>query len=420
MNISDARKYTALDTTSWPLWIIATLFYGYALLVENLPNTCAQQLMTQFTINRFEVSLFTTCNLVIYGLFEIFNGYWLDRVESHYVLATAAFLTGLNLILFANSSQVQVAIFFYALVGSTSNLGLIGAITLATRSFSLKQRAFLIGVTIMLGHLIGLFQSPLTFFMEAEGWRNTTVQLGIIGILIATVFTITQSSTHAENFQITTNQKLSLSSLIKLIRDPVNWALGCYGGLMFIPMEIFTALWGIEYFHAFYPTYTKAMLANLVACIFVGWMIGCPSWGWLSDYFQQRKYFLMVASGGLLSCLLILIYFSFISLGSMVILMSMLGFFSAGSTLYMSIAIRYNATNATGASLALINAIALIPIIISLPLFSKVLDIQLTPTTLLTRIDILMAFHTAWLMVGISATLAALLALLFIKEKNKI
>ena len=73
--------------------------------------------------------------------------------------------------------------------------------------------------------------------------------------------------------------------------------------LLFLPTSVFAGLWGIPYLQKMYG-YTTQQAAVATGLIFIGWAIGAPIQGWLSDLFQRRLRLIWISA--ILSCVLAL------------------------------------------------------------------------------------------------------------------
>jgi MFS family permease len=92
-----------------------------------------------------------------------------------------------------------------------------------------------------------------------------------------------------------------------VFRNPQSILCGVIAGLIFIPTTIFDMTWGVRYLQdarAF--DYATAVLRSAV--VPVGWIIGCPLLGFMSDRIGRRKPVIMGGAIGLLACLAWILY----------------------------------------------------------------------------------------------------------------
>ncbi|MCE3239313.1 MAG: transporter, partial [Gammaproteobacteria bacterium] len=145
-----------------------------------------------------------------------------------------------------------------------------------------------------------------------------------------------------------------LHNVAKIIRQPQPWLLAAYGLLMFTPTLTLGASWGAGFLMAAYHlSLTKA--GAMISLIFIGWAIGCPLFGLISDMISLRKPPLYIASVGGTICLFIMIYVHLPSTYLLGALMLFFGIFSGAFLSSFAIARELQPTRATGAALGFMN-----------------------------------------------------------------
>jgi MFS family permease len=96
-------------------------------------------------------------------------------------------------------------------------------------------------------------------------------------------------------------------ALVVVFRNPQSILCGMIAGLLFIPTTIFDMIWGVRFLQeARGVDYAAAVIRS--ATVPVGWIIGCPLLGLMSDRIGRRKPVIVVSGLVLLACLAFILY----------------------------------------------------------------------------------------------------------------
>lgn len=385
----------------YTICLLGTLFYFYETLIEVSPSTMLTGIMASFHINAATLGWLDSAYFLSYAAMQIPSGILLDYMSPRFLFPLAALCCCLGLALFALFPHtLGLALVGRFIAGIGGSFGLLGAMYLLSHYWPYQRYlAFAMGLAIMIGLSGGLMQAPMLWVVTHTSWRHLIVALAILAALFSTIMLRTLPK---ENAVIDVKKRFHIKHLA-ILKRPSMWCIAIYGGLMYLPTGILGSLWGIRYLQAYYSHYNATTLANVNALIFLGWIVGSPLWGWISDRLQTRKPILFFCAMLVTCCLFILAYSSSLSIFIISLVMFMLGVASGGSGLTFVMAKERNTRNVTGTAIGFVNMLAILPSVLLIPLFGWLLDTQWQGSIHGgARFYTLGNFQTAlWFMVGI-------------------
>jgi MFS family permease len=175
------------------------------------------------------------------------------------------------------------------LQGAGGVFALVGAVYIASNNFPVSRAATLIGATQMFGMAGGSAGQFLVGPIIASGvpWQSFWIGMGVIGaVLAAVLYFVLPPNVHVERQDGWI--KGTVRSLGVVFRNPQSILCGLIAGLLFLPTTILDMTWGVRFLQEAHKLeYGEAVLRS--ATVPVGWIIGCPLQGMLSDRLGRRK-----------------------------------------------------------------------------------------------------------------------------------
>jgi MFS family permease len=271
-------------------WLLVALYYFYQYALRSAPSVMMPQLTEAFGVNALGVSAIVGMFYYGYSPFSLVAGASIDRFGAKRIIPIGAALVGIGALMFG-MGNVTAANIGRFLQGAGGAFALIGAVYLITKNFPASVAASLVGVTQMFGMGGGSAGQFLVGPIIKNGlpWNRFWVYAGCVGLLISAVLLIllpreTPRTTTTGPGALTT----LLRSLGKVFRNPQSIICGLISGLLFIPTTILGMTWGVRFVQeARGHEYDTAVM--LAATIPLGWMIGCPLLGFISDRLGRRK-----------------------------------------------------------------------------------------------------------------------------------
>ncbi|MFI4963460.1 MAG: MFS transporter, partial [Legionellales bacterium] len=163
------------------------------------------------------------------------------------------------------------------------------------------------------------------------------------------------------------------------IRNSQIWVNGFYGCLVYLPTTVFAELWGIPYLrHAHGLSSEAAGLAN--SLLFLGFTIGAPLMGFLSDILARRKFPMLIGALGAGCTMLVILYVPGLSESNIQVLMFFLGLLYSAQAIVFAVGRELSPGEAAGTAMAVTNMIVMLGAMLLQPLVGHLLDYSFLAT----------------------------------------
>jgi MFS family permease len=282
-------------------WLLVALYYFYQYALRSAPSVMMPELTEAFGVNALGVSAIVGLFYYGYSPFSLVAGAAIDRFGARRVVPVGAALVGVGALLFG-TGNVAAANVGRFLQGAGGVFALVGAVYVVTKNFPASLAASFIGATQMFGMAGGSAGQFLVGPMIGAGlsWDRFWVFAGVAGLVMGAclwAFLPAEAPVPPAG-----GPAGVLRSLKTVFVNPQSVLCGLVSGLLFIPTTILGMTWGVRFLQEARGREYQAAVA-LAATVPLGWMIGCPLLGYVSDKLGRRKPVILAGSAVLLAVL---------------------------------------------------------------------------------------------------------------------
>jgi MFS family permease len=288
-------------------WLLALLYYFYQYALRSAPAVMIPQLSEGFGLNTLGIASMLGLFYYGYSPSSLITGVSLDRLGLKYVISSGAFAIGTGAILFATGNHTVAGIGRF-LQGAGGAVSIVGAIYIVSKYFPASKAATLIGATQMFGMAGGFAGQFAVGPLISSGfpWRSFWIITGIAGLVLGVILVVFLPKGAGQE-----RQDKDLKSILHAFRtvfiNPQSILCGFIAGLIFIPTNIFNMVWGVRFLQDGYGfDFVPAVMRS--SSVSIGWIIGCPLLGFISDKTGRRKPVIIGGAVVLLLCLTWVLY----------------------------------------------------------------------------------------------------------------
>ena len=276
---------------AWLIWGLAATFYFSDYLARVAPGVMHRFLQIDFGINEAGFGILTASFYIPYILMQIPVGLTVDRISIRWILTIMSLITAFGCCVFGLADGLAMASVGRMLIGFSAAFAFISALRLATSWFPPAMLGLLAGLTQALGMLgAAAGEAPVSFLVSSVGWRHSMLIIAFLFIaLAALLYQYIQDNPKDQAQEFHFENRLSIfESLRVILSHRQTWLNAFYAGFLFAPTAVIGESIGPAYLQ-----YGRGLTAHAAAfatgLIFIGWGIGGPISGWLSDKIGRRK-----------------------------------------------------------------------------------------------------------------------------------
>tara|TARA_Y100000815_G_C13263385_1_gene470179 strand:- start:79 stop:1203 length:1125 start_codon:yes stop_codon:yes gene_type:complete len=323
--------------------------------------------MLSFHVTAKQVGYLATWYFIAYAAMQIPAGALLDHFGPKILLSLAALCCSVGTLLFALTHSFAILELSRFITGLGSSFAMLGTLVIAATLFPPHRFALFSGMLLTIGMLGAIFgEKPLALLLAAYGMRDTLLIFFVIGLGLSVLLFF---SIYRKEKKLTTITK-PFAGIKQIFTSKQSWAVAIYGSLIYGTTATLGAIWGVSFLRITYG-FSNPQAAGYISMIFVGWAVGSPVFGLISDSLRKRKPTLYLSALLSFIVLSIILYYPHLHHGLLAILFIAFGVTSSAFLPAFSIARELHPAEYSGTALGLMNMLnslggALIPPIVGI------------------------------------------------------
>jgi sugar phosphate permease len=402
---------------AWLVWGLAAAFFFSDYLARVAPGVMHRYLQMDFGISEAGFGILTASFYVPYVLMQIPVGLMVDRISIRWLLTIMSLITALGCCVFGLAGGLGVASVGRMLIGFSAAFAFVSSLRLATSWFPPAMLGLLAGLTQALGMLgAAAGEAPVSFLVSQVGWRHSMLIVAFLFIILAALlYQFIQDRPDSKKYASkSTNHVSVLESLRIVLSHRQTWLNALYAGFLFAPTAVIGESYGPAYLQ-FGRGLTAHTAAFATGLIFIGWGIGGPLSGWLSDKAGRRKPAMIISAlcGVLLTS--VFVYAPYMSNSTIFVIFFLFGLTNTGVAIAYAVSTEIQDRKVVGTAIAFTNMISIFVGASMQPLVGRLLDFIAGARGFNVESLGLIDFQYAFILLPISSVIALILSFM-VKE----
>lgn len=262
-------------------WILIASFYLLENCIQVSQNVLTNMMQNTLNLHDTAFSTVVACYFWGYSFAQIPAGMLLDKFGLKKPLVISLLICGLGTVLLSQAEGFYSILTFRTAIGVVSAFAALSVLNYTASKFDDNKFATLTGLMLTIGMCGQIFgEAPLHYLAISYGWRNCILFLGLSALVLTLLNTIVlkPEKTVSSNVKMDFQSALSSKNI---------WYLAIYGMLRFTPFLLLVTYWGNPLMHKIHG-FSDTTSSEIISMLPLGFAIGAPIWGRISDKMQSR------------------------------------------------------------------------------------------------------------------------------------
>ncbi len=290
------------------VWLVCAIFFTYEFLLRTVLGTFQHPIMYDLNLTPFTFAILsTTAYMVIYGAMQMPVGLITDRFGLKKSLTLATIICSISAIAFAMTYQLKSAVVARMLMGLGSSFGFVCLLVAVYDWMPKKHYGLFIGLSQFIGTMGPMVAAGPLNSMALDGsidWRSVFLGLGGFGcfLTILIIVVVKNSQENIGQFRVLTRPTSIKLNIYSILKQKQIWVIAFYSALVYFTLEYLSENEGKIFLEL--NGYSSGFSSYMITVGWLGYAIGCPLLGFISDFLRRRKIIMVSAA---LCCLLSII-----------------------------------------------------------------------------------------------------------------
>lgn len=294
------RSDEKIPLIAYTLWLLAAFFYLYEFFLRTFIGSLATQLIPDLHLTTSTFAVMGAAYYITYGLMQLSVGFFLQRYGERFILCFASFVCALSTFLFANATNFTLALISRLLMGFGSSFAFVALLMVAVKWFPKRYFGLFVGMAQFIGTLgpvlaAGPLVNAITSF--DLGWRVSLQVIGLVGVMLGIIILLVMRNKPRtwDNDVVLLQNPYPLRELIRLVfNNKQAIFIALYSSMTYVSLPLLGAYWGSSYLQAHGISQHSA--ADIISLSWLGYGLGCPLLGFMSDFLNRRRPVLILAA----------------------------------------------------------------------------------------------------------------------------